>query len=260
MMCENYKFSVITVCYNSEKYIERCISSVQKQTYNNIEHIIIDGGSTDNTTKIVKSVIGDNVTFISEPDNGIYDAMNKGLKYVTGDVVLFLNSDDFLINEEIINRVMSEFNNDNELEVLVAGIAYFDNSDINTVIRKWQLNPNLYIDFTDGWHPPHPGFFAKTKCYDEVGNFDIDLKVAADFDLMLRFIQVRRFKLKIISELSTMMFDGGFSSSFKNRIQGNLNVLKSFKKYDITINPLVYLFKRLKPKVISRVKAYIYIN
>ena len=80
MMCENYKFSVITVCYNSEKYIERCISSVQKQTYNNIEHIIIDGGSTDNTTKIVKSVIDDNVTFISEPDNGIYDAMNKGLK------------------------------------------------------------------------------------------------------------------------------------------------------------------------------------
>jgi len=249
---EKLNISIVTVCYNSAEFIERCIKSVQSQTYENIEHIIVDGGSNDDTVKIIKACSDCNTTLVSEPDDGIYDAMNKSLNFVTGDVIFFLNSDDFFADDMVVENVMCKFNLDRSLEVVVAGIAYFSDNNIIKMNREWRVTPNDRIDFKCGWHPPHPGFFAKWDCYQNAGNFDLALKVSADFDLMLRFIVVHKFKLTILDIIATMMYEGGFSSSWKNRIIGNLNIILSFRKYGIYINPIVYLYRRISPKLISR--------
>lgn len=155
------KISIITPCFNSASTIRDTIESVLSQNYQNVEYVVIDGGSKDETPKIVAEY-GHKITkFVSEKDNGIYDAMNKGIKMATGDIVGILNSDDFYISEDILSSVASAFNNNPDVQAVYGDLLYVDADDANRIVRVW--NSTSYTDglFRTGWHPPHPTFLSK---------------------------------------------------------------------------------------------------
>jgi glycosyltransferase involved in cell wall biosynthesis len=179
------KISIITVTLNSSATIAECIKSINNQTYNNIDHIIIDGNSEDRTIEIINSLSNRVCKIISEPDDGIYDAMNKGIKLADGDIVGILNSDDFYACSNTIHKVVDIFKN-NGCDSLYGDLD-FVSADSNKVIRKWKSSPFKPGSFSQGWHPPHPTFFVHKRIYERYGVFDTSFAVSADFELMLRF-------------------------------------------------------------------------
>jgi len=241
------KISIITVSYNSEETIQDTFDSIRNQTYNNIEYIVIDGASSDKTVKIIKD--NDDIIdkWISETDKGIYDAMNKGISISTGDYVGILNSDDVYINNNVISDVMLNFKRKNT-DIVYGNILYVSH-DLKKIIRYWKSSGYVYGSFRKGWHPPHPAFFCKRSLYNSHGDFDLELRVAADFDLMLRFFEVHKCSSFHIDKYLTKMRIGGESNnSIKNIIKGNKDVLRSFKKYSISPYPFYPIF-RLLPKI-----------
>ncbi len=245
------KISIITVVYNNKETIRDAIESIQSQTYDNIEHIIIDGNSTDGTVDIVSSY-GDKISkFVSEPDDGLYDAMNKGISLATGDVVGILNSDDVYSDDQVIERVMDEFESKN-VQSVFADLDFVDQYDINKVVRKWRLSPYVPGSFAKGWHPAHPSFFVKKEIYDKYGMFDLELAISADFELMLRFLEKHHISTSYLPQVLVKMRMGGEStSSLKNTLLANKNVRKAFRKNDIKVSRF-YTPKRLAIKALKR--------
>ena len=248
------KVSIITITYNSESTIKDTIESVINQTYKNIEYVVIDGNSTDNTTSIIKSY-GDKIsTFISEKDNGLYDALNKGISLATGDVIGILHSDDFYTNNHVINQIVSTFNNSGA-EGVYADLYYVNKNNTNHIHRKWKAGNYKEGIFLNGWMPPHPTFFAKRIIYEKFGSFYLTLTSAADYELMLRFIHKQKIKLAYLPEFIIKMRVGGKSNaSLKNRIRANkedrlawkLNNVKPYF-YTLYLKPLrkiIQLFKK----------------
>jgi len=250
------KVSVITVCYNSEKYIRSAIESVLKQSYKNIEYIIIDGMSKDSTMNIVKSyetLFDGRMKWSSEPDDGIYYAMNKGILLSSGDLVAILNSDDFYCDSSTIENVVSKIQQNNA-DTLYGDIEFVKPNNIEIVTRKWTSSPFLVNSFRKGWHPPHPSFFVKKTLYEQFGLFDTSFRISADFDLMLRFLEKYRVSTVYYNEVIVKMRLGGEStSSLRNRIIGNKDVLRSLKKNGISTS-LLYPLHRLVPKLIQFIK------
>ncbi len=176
---------------NGKVSVEDCIKSVRSQSYDNIEHIIIDGGSTDGTQDVIDKY-GDKIShFVSEPDNGIYDALNKGIKRATGSVVGLLHSDDLYANENVIDLVAQAFNKNN-IDSCYGDLLYVSKSNINKTIRYWKSSNYSFEKFKAGWMPPHPTFFVKKEIYDRYGCFNTDFRIAADYELMLRFFVEHR--------------------------------------------------------------------
>ncbi len=247
------KFSIITVVYNNEDTISDCIKSIQSQSYTDIEHIIIDGLSTDNTLSIINSYKNSRTTVVSEKDNGIYDAMNKGLTYATGDIIAFLNSDDIYQSPRTIDRIASEFLN-SQCDATFGDLTYVDYTDTNKVLRYWKVSPFKPGAFSKGWHPTHLSFFAKRELYEKYGNFNIELTIAADFEIILRFIEKYRVTANYIPEVIGRMRVGGESNrSIKNILKGNTEVKKAFKINDIR-PPHFYTVKRLVSKLLQYLK------
>lgn len=245
---EQCKVSIITVVFNNKGTISSAIDSVLSQAYPGIEYIIIDGGSTDGTDKVVKSYGGKITTFISEPDKGLYDAMNKGIKLATGDVIGILNSDDLYYNNNVIQKVADEFRLADP-DAVYGDLLYVDKSDTNKNVRYWKSSDYQKNAFVCGWHPPHPTFFVKRDVYEKYGLFDISFDLSADFELMLRFIEKFGIKTKYIPEILVKMRLGGETNkSIKNIIKGNVNCIKAFRKNGIRPNYLYPLF-RLLPKL-----------
>ncbi len=215
------KISIITVAYNAEKSIEDTIQSVLNQTYDNIEYIIIDGNSTDRTIEIC-NVYKDQIhTIISEKDKGIYDAMNKGIELATGDIVGVLNADDFYIDSDVISEIAARFNSDH-CDGLYANLVYVNAEDTSKVTRTWISGEYKQNAFLKGWMPPHPTFFVTKSCYKKFGSYNIGLKSAADYELMLRMIHRHSIKLSYLNKITVKMRVGGVSnSSFKNRLNAN---------------------------------------
>jgi len=215
------KISIITVAYNAEKSIEDTIQSVLSQTYSNIEYIIVDGNSTDTTLDICNKYKNKISTLISEKDEGIYDAMNKGVALATGDVIGVLNADDFYIDDRVIDKVVSKFSKEN-CDGLYANLVYVDGNDTSKVTRTWLSGDYKENSFMKGWMPPHPTFFVKTECYKKFGNYSLELKSAADYELMLRMIHKHKIVLSYLNEITVKMRVGGVSnSSLKNRLNAN---------------------------------------
>ncbi len=242
------KISIITTTYNSADTIKDTLSSVNAQSYSNIEHIIVDGSSKDKTLEIVRNY-GERVSkIISEPDKGIYDAMNKGVKAATGDVVGILNSDDVYASENVITNVMRLFNDEN-CDGVYGNLNFVKADNLNEVVRVWKSSPYKPSSFAKGWHPPHPTFFVKKEVYDNYGLFDISLNVSADFELMLRFIEKHKIDVCFLDEVLVKMRYGGESTgSIKKIIAGNKNIIKAFKKNDLDVSYL-YPIYRLLPKL-----------
>jgi len=185
------KISIITVCYNSAETITDTITSVASQQYNDKEHIIVDGASRDSTMDIVKSA--DSISrYISEPDKGIYDGMNKGLRLATGDVIGLLNADDFYADDTVLSQVANVFKDPN-MKACFANLVYVDQHDTSRVVRYWKSRPYQQGLFKSGWMPAHPTFFVKKEVYAQYGLFDLSYKIAADFELLFRLIEQKKY-------------------------------------------------------------------
>ena len=224
------KLSIITVVYNNERTIEDAINSVFRQSYKNIEYIIIDGKSTDNTLLLIKKHADGIHKIISEPDQGIYDAMNKGISLATGEVVGILNSDDVYADEKVLESVMQQFLNDPALDMVYGDLVYVQSDDLDEVVRTWKSMSYYEEYFEDGHVPPHPTLFLKKAVYQQSGLFDIKMKLAADYELMLRIFKKYHFKSVYLSRLLVKMRLGGSTNkNWKNIVKGNIEVLKAWK-------------------------------
>lgn len=239
------KVSLITVSYNSAKTIVDTIESVKAQTYENIEYIIVDGNSSDGTVDIVKQRLhskkdtsqdsakdvsqglsegakqGVVTTFLCERDNGIYDAMNKGVALATGDIIGVLNSDDFYCSNDVIEEVVRAFR-ENNTDCLYGDLNYVDSVNTTKILRKWRSGDYRKENFLKGWMPPHPTFFVRKSCYQKFGTFDTQFKSASDYELMLRLLFKESCSVIYLPKVMIHMRAGGVSNvSLKNRIRAN---------------------------------------
>ena len=206
------KISLITVCYNSEKTIEDTLKSVSVQTYPSIEYIIVDGRSTDSTNELISRYPGLVSKHISESDNGIYDAMNKGIRQATGDVIGFLNSDDILLEPDSITKMMRPFSEES-LDIVYGDLYYVDPHDVSKIERDWSSGQFAKYKLNLGWMPAHPAFYARKILFDTLGEFDLKYKIAADYDLMVRFLKgSSESRICYLSEKVIAMRSGGQSN------------------------------------------------
>jgi len=205
------KISIITAVYNNRDEIEIAINSVLSQTYKNIEYIIVDGGSTDGTVEIINRHIDKISRFISEPDKGIYDALNKGLSIASGDIIGLLHSDDIFASNMVIEKIAETFIQGN-YDAVYGDLEYVSKTDTSKVIRYWKSSQFDAANFYEGWMPPHPTLFMKKKIYEEYGNFDTSYKIASDYDLMLRTLASGKIEAKYIPIVITRMRLGGTSN------------------------------------------------
>lgn len=245
------KITIITVVLNNEAFVKDAIESVLNQTYSDTQYVVIDGGSNDGSLNIIQSYTDKINVIVSEPDEGIYDAMNKGLALAKGDVVAFLNADDFYTNTKVLEQVVGLFQHTNA-DVVYADLDYVARTDKNKVVRKWRSGEFHPKRFKQGWMPPHPTFFAKRSLYQQFGGYKQELNSSADYELMLRFCYVNHVNVAYLPEVLVKMRLGGQSNrSFKNRLLANL---QDRKAWDINnIKPTWYTFL-MKP--LSKVKQY----
>jgi glycosyltransferase involved in cell wall biosynthesis len=248
------KISIITVSYNSEKFIESCIRSVKDQSYKNLEHIIIDGASTDNTLNLLNLYKNTLTKIVSEKDKGIYDAMNKGLNISNGDIVGFLNSDDFYSDKNVIAKVMSLFKKDPSLDACYSDLVYTNQNDTTKIVRYWKSNKFTPGSFKKAWYPPHPTLFVRKSIYEKLGGFDLSYSIASDVDLMMRFFEVNRIKVRYVQEVWVKMRLGGKSNkNLYNIWRQNWEIICSMKKNGLSLN----FFSFFIYKAISRLKQFI---
>ena len=256
---EEKKISLITVCYNSARTINDTLASVLNQRYGNVEYIIVDGLSKDNTLEIIsdfeikflekcKSLI-----WISEKDSGIYDAMNKGIRMATGDVIGILNSDDFYINECVISDVMEKFNT-LDIDSLYGDILFVSEENPEKIVRRWKSSPFIRGSFKKSWHPPHPGFFVKRSIYETYGYFDTEFRIAADYELMLRFLH--RYAIStyyLDSYIVKMRYGGESTKNIENINKGRNEIKNAWIKNGYLIPKLLFL-RRYCSKVFQKIR------
>lgn len=223
------KVSIITITYNSGATLRDTIESVVNQSYPNIEYIIVDGLSNDNTLSIVDEYKGKIAKVVSEKDHGLYDALNKGIKLASGDIIGLIHSDDFYTNSDVIGDVVKTITEQNA-DAVYADLYYVDKDDTSRIFRKWKSGNYKHGMFLNGWMPPHPTFFVKKEIYEKYGSFNLQLKSAADYELMLRFIHKHQIKLAYLPEFIIKMRVGGKSNvTLKNRIRANQEDRKAWK-------------------------------
>jgi len=238
--------SLITVTYNSALTIHNTIESILNQSYPNIEYIIVDGLSTDNTTNIIKEheyLFGKRIKWISEKDSGLYDAMNKGIRMATGDVVGIINSDDFYHRTDLISNVVKVFK-DEEVQAIYGDVRFVKPNNLEKTVRYYSSKNFSPKRFRYGFMPAHPTFFTYRKYFEEFGYYKTDYKIAADFELLVRFLYVHRLNAKYIPLDFMKMRTGGTSTaSLKSNIILNKEIVRACKENGIwTCLPLL-LFK-----------------
>ena len=237
------RVSIITACFNSAATIRDTIESVLSQDYGGIEYIIIDGKSTDNTMEIVNEYSSRISKIVSEKDNGIYFALNKGIQHATGDVVGILHADDLYNSKSVISAVIKQM----EIADAVYGdLQYVDRTDTNKVVRNWKSGQYHAGMFRKGWMPPHPTFFLKKRCYDQFGLYDTSFKTAADYELMLRMIHKLGVSVAYIPEVLVKMRVGGVSNvTLKNRWRANREDKRAWIINDLKPGLLTFIRKPL---------------
>lgn len=250
------KISIITATYNSEKTLRDTLDSILAQTYADIESIIVDGGSKDGTMDIVREYepkFKGRMHWISEPDKGIYDAMNKGIRMASGDIIGVLNSDDFYHDERVVEDIANAFVQKN-VECVYGNLVFIDENDKNNILRIWKGSQHECGAFLSGWHPAHPTFYVKSVWFERFGAFKLQYAVSADFELMLRFIEKGQIRNAYLDRYFVKMRMGGESTkSIHNIITGNKNILRAIR--DNGFKPVrFYLIRRLIPKAWDMLK------
>lgn len=237
------KISIITVCYNSAKTIESTILSVLGQDYKNIEYILVDGLSKDNTIEIIEKYNDKIAKVISEKDNGIYDAINKGILAATGDVIGLLHSDDFFADTHVLSRIAEEFML-KKVDAIYSDLQYVDKDNTNKIFRNWISGNYKENLFKKGWMPPHPTFYIKREVCQKYGLYNLTFKLAADYEFMLRYIHKYKISLSYIPETLIKMRIGGASNvSLLNRIKANNEDIAAWKINNIKPGIFTRFFK-----------------
>lgn len=238
------KVSIITVVYNGEQYIEECITSVIEQNYHDLEYIVIDGGSTDNTLSRIEKHRNKINHFVSEKDKGMYDALNKGIALASGEVVGILNADDMLASQEVIADVVKCFE-EQKAEGVYGNLNYISPIS-NKVVRKWVSKQFTKKDIKHGWMPAHPTLYLKRDLFKQYGGYSLDFGTAADYELMLRFLYHHQVKALFLDKLLVNMRLGGMSNaSWKQRYHALLNDYKAIKSNHLPFSLITLLLKKL---------------
>ena len=242
------KISLITPSYNSALTIARTIESVIAQNYSDLEYIIIDGASTDNTKDIVLNYQKQiNIKFISEPDSGIYEAMNKGINLASGEVVGILNADDMFDNENVLTNVATAFN-DNKIAGVYGDVKYFSD-DVNKITRYWRAGEYSEDKLNNGWIIPHPALFLRRSVYEKYGVFRTDFRLAGDYEFILRILKIHKINLQYIPEVLARMYNGGASgSSLKQRMKGWRELRLAWRVNGLE-TPLFFITRRVLSKL-----------
>jgi glycosyltransferase involved in cell wall biosynthesis len=236
------KVSIITVCLNSAETIEDTIRSVVIQDHKDIEHIVVDGASEDGTRKILQKYRNQISSCVSQSDKGIYDAMNKGIRLATGDIIAFLNADDVYPYDKVISEVVGLLTADH-LDAVYGDLAYVDHKDGSKVVRYWQAGEYRPNAFYYGWVPPHPAFFCRKSVFERYGAFNTKYKTAADFELMLRFIEKHRITLGYIPKILVRMRPGGRANTIRGVIEGNKEIIRAFRANGLRL-PLQFFWRK----------------
>jgi len=224
------KISIITACFNNADTIEDTLKSVTEQTFPDIEYIVIDGKSTDETLQIVSKYSAKIAKIVSEPDKGSYDALNKGIAQATGEIIGFLHADDVYANNDVMAKVSQKFENQ-PIHSLYGDLVYTAKDDITKVVRTWISGEFKFSDLKKGWMPPHPTFFVHRKIYEKYGNFDTSFRIAADYDIVLRFLASAKISTQYLPEVLIKMRTGGASNkSLKNIIRKSKEDLRALRK------------------------------
>lgn len=240
------KVSIITVTYNSEKYLEDCIASVRKQTYGNIEHIIVDGKSTDGTLKIIQKNEKSIACWVSETDRGMYDAINKGIKLATGDIIGVLNSDDMLASADVIMDIVACFD-EKKIDSVYGDLVYVDPDNTKKVIRYWKGLSYKRSRFNYGWMPAHPTFYIRRELIEEFGGYENHYFTAADYEFMARYLYCHKISSCYLSKMIVKMRNGGVSNrNIYRRLRANRRDYLAMKKSNI---PFAFLVSVLKPLI-----------
>ena len=236
------KVSIITVCLNMAETIEETIRSVLSQDHDDVEYIVIDGGSTDGTLDIIDRYKDQIDIFVTEPDKGLYDAMNKGLRKATGDVVGILNADDIFITNSGISNMLNHMSDD--VDLVWGDVVYVD--DQGSVVRRWRSSPYDKRSFYRGWMPPHPTMFVRRSLYERYGYLQSDMKIAADYELSLRLLEKNHCNgLYVPGTIVKMRSGGTGSQNLQSYIRGVVECYKAWRMNDLRVNPLRILI--LKP-------------
>jgi glycosyltransferase len=246
------RVSIITATYNSAETISDTLSSLTEQTYQNIEYIIIDGNSGDNTLKVIKQQCARVSTIISEADKGIYDALNKGINAATGDIVGFLHSDDLFAYPDAVKDIVDTFKN-NHCDAIYADLEYVSKDDTDNVVRLWKSNNYTKDKLKNGWMPPHPTFYMKRELYRQYGFFDLSFKIAADYDSLLRYLWVNNLNMGYLPKVLIKMRVGGVSNrSLKNIIQKTKEDIRALSKNNVP------MLKAILWKNLSKIPQFIF--
>jgi len=245
-MNKNPKVSIVTVVFNGQSTIRKTVESVFSQHYGNIEYILIDGGSKDWTLDILENYKDRISYFVSEEDDGIYDAMNKGIRAATGDVIGILNSDDFYPNKNIISDVVDVFNADN-CDSLYGDLVYVKLSNAEKVVRYWKTGIFSILKLKRGWMLPHPTFFVKKSIYEKYGLYNTQLKSAADYEMILRLLHKHAITVSYLPNILVKMRIGGISNAnLINRMKANREDGRAWQLNNLEEPMFVRLFKPLQ--------------
>jgi len=245
------KISIITVCYNSAETIEDTLRCIAGQTYQNVEYIVIDGGSTDGTMDIIKRYESHISILVSEPDKGIFDAMNKGWQRATGDVVAFLNSDDTYMHKDVLQEVAAVMA-DSDIDACHSDLIYVDRKDTDKIIRYWRGHEHRQGDCLNGWMPAHPTFFARRSLFERFGGFDIRYRKQADFVMAVSWFELHKIRSRYVNEIWTRMRTGGASNnSLRSIIKSNIDCYRACKELGFNVTPF-FIVK----KILSRFPQY----
>ncbi|MBC7751335.1 MAG: glycosyltransferase [Candidatus Saccharibacteria bacterium] len=248
------KITIVTVCYNSGKTIGHTLQSVKEQTHNDIEHIIIDGGSKDDTLSIIFAEGAHVSKLVSEPDNGIYDAMNKGIALATGEIVGFINADDFYASPNVLATVAAAFAKSGA-DSCFGDLCYVSQVDPTRTVRYWRSADFVPGSFEKSWCPPHPTFFVRRSVYQRLGGFDLSFKIAADFELMARYLEAARISSHYIPEVLVKMRLGGTTNrSLSNIFKQNAEIRRALSKNGLRSSLVSFVLNKLVSRAIQFVR------
>lgn len=237
------RISVITACFNSAKTIADTLDSIAGQRGVDIEHIVIDGGSTDGTLAVIEDHAWTPARVVSEPDDGVYHAMNKGLALATGEVIGFLNADDFYANEDVLADVAGAFS-EPAVDACYADLIYVAADDASRMVRYWRSNeytPGLCLQ---GWMPAHPTFYARRRIYEQFGGFDCEFRRQSDFELTTRLLEKHRIRCSYVPRVWVKMRMGGISNrSAVGVLKGNMEAYRAMRKLGLAVPPWFILRK-----------------
>ena len=247
------KVTIITICLNSAETIAQTIASVLNQDYHNIEYLVIDGQSTDGTLEIIYNHKEQIAKILSEKDNGLYAAFNKGINLANGEIIGILNSDDYFADNGVVSKVVKAIEENNS-EGVYGDLHYVGRWDTNKILRKWKAGPYKPGLFISGWMPPHPTFFVKKEIYKKYGGYNEQLSLSADYELMLRMIHKHKIKVSYIPEVLVKMRVGGKGNvNFIQRIRANIQDRRAW-----TINNIKPGFFTAFLKPVRKIKQFGY--